>query len=251
MSESRQCPENERLVGLLYEELEAADRDQIERHLASCESCRREIDELRGVRRQLQAWSPPSDGIDLAVVPARELRWARRWAPAVGLAAAAVLVLAVGAAVANVEVRVGPGEVVIRTGWFGSEPEPAPTPVAAAVDEPWRAEVAAVERRLRAALEAEQRAALRAAPAPDVGARPVSGAALDRRVRSLIAESEGKQQRELALRMAQLTRELAAQRRSDLVRIERGLGQLEGTAGAEAAQQRELLNYLVRVSQRR
>jgi hypothetical protein len=35
------------------------------------------------------------------------------------------------------------------------------------------------------------------------------------------------------------------------VRIEYGLGQLEGATGAEVARQRELLNYLVTVSQRR
>ncbi|MBI3263529.1 MAG: hypothetical protein HYZ58_10320, partial [Acidobacteria bacterium] len=45
-------------------------------------------------------------------------------------------------------------------------------------------------------------------------------------------------------------REFEAQRRVDLTRIEQGFGRLEGVTGQEAARQRELLNYLVRVSQR-
>ena len=58
-------------------------------------------------------------------------------------------------------------------------------------------------------------------------------------------------ERELALRVSQVTTDVESQRRADLVRIEQNMGQIEGLTGAEAARQRELLNYLVRVSQRR
>jgi hypothetical protein len=69
-------------------------------------------------------------------------------------------------------------------------------------------------------------------------------------VRSLVDESERRQQRELALRLAQVVRDYDAQRQSDLVRIEQSFGQIESLTGQEAARQREITNYLVRASQR-
>jgi hypothetical protein len=66
----------------------------------------------------------------------------------------------------------------------------------------------------------------------------------------MIDESEQRQRRELALRSAELVRDFDAQRNVDLARIERTLGQMDGTTGVEVAQQRQMLNYLMRVSQR-
>ena len=71
-----------------------------------------------------------------------------------------------------------------------------------------------------------------------------------RRVRALLEESERKQQRELALRVAQVIRDVNAQREADLVKIDRSLGLIQNNTGVEAMKQRELLNYLVRVSQK-
>ena len=70
-------------------------------------------------------------------------------------------------------------------------------------------------------------------------------------VRALVAESEQRQQKELALRLSQVLTDVESQRRSDLVRIEQNMGQIEGFTGQEAVRQRELLNYLMRVSQHR
>ena len=72
-----------------------------------------------------------------------------------------------------------------------------------------------------------------------------------RQLRALIEESERRQQRELALRLTDVVRDFDAQRRADLVRIEQNMGQIEGLTGAEALRQRQLLDYLVRVSQQR
>ena len=69
------------------------------------------------------------------------------------------------------------------------------------------------------------------------------------RMRALLAESEQRQQRELALRVAQLQRDFDGQRVSDLKRIQDNLGQLGGWTGAEVARQRDVLNYLLRVNQ--
>ena len=68
------------------------------------------------------------------------------------------------------------------------------------------------------------------------------------RVADLIKQSERRQQQELALRLAQFGRDLEVQRRSDLVRINQGFGQFEGRAGAEIARQRQMLDYIMRVS---
>ena len=69
------------------------------------------------------------------------------------------------------------------------------------------------------------------------------------RVRTLIEESEQRQQRELALRTAELVRDFDSQRRIDLAQIQRNFGQIEGLTGAEVREQREMLNYLIRASQ--
>jgi hypothetical protein len=138
----------------------------------------------------------------------------------------------------------------VRTGW--SQPAPAPAPVAAAAPTPWRDDVAALEQQLRAEFRAEQASLLArtAAPPAPRTASPVSDEEIVQRVRAMIDESERRQQRELALRVGDLMRELDTQRRADLVKIDRSLGVLQNNTGVEVMKQRELLNYLVRVSQK-
>ncbi len=58
------------------------------------------------------------------------------------------------------------------------------------------------------------------------------------RVRSMIDQSEQRQQRELALRLSQLNSEVDAQHQADLLRIQQNFGQ----------QQEDVMNYLVRTS---
>jgi hypothetical protein len=71
------------------------------------------------------------------------------------------------------------------------------------------------------------------------------------RVRTLIEESERRQQRELALRTAQVVRDFDSQRQADLAQIQSSFGQIEGLTGAEVREQRQMLDYLIRVSQQR
>jgi hypothetical protein len=66
-----------------------------------------------------------------------------------------------------------------------------------------------------------------------------------RRMRELLAQSETKQQGELALRIAQVLRDVDAQRVEDLKRIQQGLRGIEATVTAEAAGHRELTNYIL------
>ena len=74
-----------------------------------------------------------------------------------------------------------------------------------------------------------------------------------RRVRALVDESERRQQRELALRLAEAVREVNAQRQADLVRIDRNIGAMQNNTGREMLRQRnEMLNYVsFRTSSRR
>jgi chorismate mutase len=65
------------------------------------------------------------------------------------------------------------------------------------------------------------------------------------RVRDLLSQSESRQQRELALRIAQVLRDVDAQRTADLARIQQGMGRIDAMTNADAAAHRELANYLI------
>ena len=108
-----------------------------------------------------------------------------------------------------------------------------------------RADLEALERRLGAALTELRAETADAMSAPS----GISETQMLARVRALLEESEQRQQRELALRTAQLVRDFDAQRQVDLAQIQRNLGQIDGLTGAEVREQRQMLNYLMRVSE--
>ncbi len=119
----------------------------------------------------------------------------------------------------------------------------------------WRAELAALESRLREELATRDAALARAG---DTGASTTRGSGpmlvaltpeMRRQIQTMIDESEVRQQRNLALRVAEVTRDFDLARRSDLLRIQQGLGRVEGRSEAEAARTRDLMNYIMRVSQ--
>ena len=66
-----------------------------------------------------------------------------------------------------------------------------------------------------------------------------------KRVRELLAQSESRQQGELALRIAQVIRDVDAQRVADLTRIQQGLGRIDATVTAEAARHTDLTNFIL------
>ncbi len=261
------CNDKTQLVAYLYGEIGEADRDAVEAHLADCQACTDEVASLESVRVGLTSWQPPDANLGFRIVrdavPVTPAWWrAHAWAPA---ALAAGLVLAVGAAMANVEVQVANGGITLRAGWShaplptarpGSQSAgtaatataPAAAPVPAGVSE---AEV----HKMLAAFETRLRANLAAAPRQTAASTPASAVSFDRQqmvqqMRTLVDESERRQQRELALRLADVVQDFDAQRRTDLVHIERGFGQIESLAGQQAASQRAITNYLVRASQR-
>ena len=57
-----------------------------------------------------------------------------------------------------------------------------------------------------------------------------------------------RQQRVLATRMAELTRDFDAQRRVDLAAIDQGMARLQNTSGAEVRQYRDLIQRMYRAT---
>lgn len=254
MTVDMRCQDKERLIAYLYGEDSQGEREGVEAHLAACGECAAEVDGLRATRGQLAEWSAPEVDLGFRLVrgPAPSERAAGWRVPAwAALPAAAALVLAAGAAIANLEVRYGGDGLTIRSGWQRTLPATAPAPVVASApgfppDDAWREALAETERRLREEFAAAASPAV-ARPAAAAVATPPSR--LDRaQIQELIDASERRQQRELALRIAEVVRDFEAQRRADLVQIDENLGQIEGLT---AARQREVMNYLVRVAEGR
>src|SRR4051794_24499843 len=119
----------EQLVGYLYGELDAAERNEFDAHLTTCAECHAEVVDLRGTRQHLTTWAPPQPefnfhivrGAAPAVPPRRRFAFVPQWAMA---AAASLLVLAGAAALAHVELQYGPGGFVVRTGWASAAVQP-------------------------------------------------------------------------------------------------------------------------------
>jgi hypothetical protein len=100
------------------------------------------------------------------------------------------------------------------------------------------------------ALEQRLRNELRSAT-PVQAARPAANdAEILRKVRSLIDETERRQQRELALRLAQAISDVNVARQADLRRVDVTLNRVENNLGVEVAKNRQSMQYLMRVNQR-
>ena len=251
---------DETIVAFLYDELEPDQRRDFNAHLLTCTVCRDEVAGLRAVRTQLARWEPPALTSLQSPVPAtsRSAWW--QAVPAWAQVAAALLFLGVSAGIANLDVRYDQNGLNITTGW--SRPasslasdrqggrQPASTKLVtdqSTTSAPWRADLAALERQLRTELRASQ--ALSPA-AQAVRAASSSDAETLRRVRVLLDESEKRQQRELALRIAEVVRDVDTQRKADLRNIDHTLGLVRNDLGVEVMKQRQSLNLLYRASQR-
>lgn len=253
------CGDNEALVGYMYDEGEPGERAAIAAHVATCASCAEELAGLGATREGLAAWTPPDVPLGFRIVsePAASasrpdvLRfderrqavpadgaWWQRPMPAWAQAAAAAMIFAAGLGLGALR---GGADAPANAGVATAA---APAPAAASTVS--TQDLRALEQRLRAEMQQARPASATAAAAP-LGAG--SGLTVQQ-VQALIADSEQRQQRELTLRTAEVIRDFDTQRRGDLARIQQTLGRLEGTTGAEAEQQRQMLNYLMRVSQR-
>ena len=263
MSSPSSCGNKEALVAYLYGECDAVELDAFEAHLLTCLTCATEVREMRGVRLALGEWAVPNAQLGFRIVneppdTARSPRWfwpVPVWAQA---AAAAVFFVAGVAAMANLEVRYGSDGLVVRTGWGSTSPGtagPADLAGTAAMPAAWRSEMQALADSLRGefARQAQRVAAAShddAAPPRLVSARSsASEAELMRRVAALIEQSEQRKDRELAVRLAQLYREVETNRRTDLARFQQGLGDIQGQTGRALTDQRDwMTNYVVRTA---
>jgi len=243
--------DKELLVGYLYDELAKPQRLAFETHLAACQECRDELSDLRTTRTRLAEWAPPEPELAFQIVrrdaprPPAPARF--RISPAWGLAAAAVLLLAVASAIANVEVRYGTDGLTMRTGWArttspASGTAAAVTPVNAAASDAVRSQIDALQQRIHA-LEtgAQDKPVLRDALAK------TNDPAVLRQVRQIVADSEARQERELALRLTQLMRDFEATRRVDLARIQASFAQVQGLTDTTILRQRAMQDQLIRV----
>jgi anti-sigma factor RsiW len=251
MTEIFQCGDNPALVGYLYGECEPAERRAIEQHLRVCLACAAEIEALGATRSQLAAWSPPdaqlgfrmvSDAPSSVMEPPPTVvdgpaRWWSRPIPAWAQAAAAALIFASGLSLGVWRGTASP------VGPVAQAPSPTARANVASVSD-----LAELEQRLRAEIDT-MRASASATPAATTQTASASEAQILARVRALIDESEQRQQRELALRTAQVVRDFDSQRRVDLQNVRSIVGQVEGSTGAEIARQQQTLQYLMRVSQ--
>src|SRR6185295_9291420 len=146
------CDERERLIGYVYDECDDGERVLIDRHLASCATCRDEIAGLRETRQDLLAWEVPDHGsVWRPFAPARLTPWYRE-VPAWALATAAGLMFMIG---------VGGGvtaQALLKPATTSAAEVQAPTlqPVAitqtASDAAALRAELNALEARMRAAM---------------------------------------------------------------------------------------------------
>ena len=247
------CDSKELLVGFLYGELDAPARCTFEVHLETCAECRDELSELRVTRGQIALWTPPEADLGFQIVrgpvaaPSPAPRF--RISPAWGLAAAALLVMAIGAAIANVEVRYGSGGLVVRTGWQHSTDATVAAQGgdgAGVTTVDWKTRTEQLDRRLR---DLERTIAER--PASPVQSAAVSGMSDDeviRRVRELLGQSETRQQRLLAARVAEITQDFDARRRVDLAAVDQGMARLQNSSGAEVRQYRDLIQRMYRAT---
>ena len=224
MNETTSCAEQDALIDFLYGEADANARARMDAHLRSCEPCADEIRELKSVRGKLEAWAPPEAELDFRVVsdapsvPASGSFWGRfRHRAAWGLAAAAVLVLAAGAAITERELEITWGETVLRLGWIHARADDATQRGVEPAAPSDRATVAAAQQQLE-----------------PPRTTPVTAAADDEALWQFV------------LQLLRDEAPLAGQRQAYLKELRRELSDFQGT-GVEPSR-RQVLDALTRVS---
>lgn len=239
------------LMAYLYGEAEPPERAALDRHLSECMICRLELAELGDIRDGLAAWATPevAEGVGgqapraalRLVEPAPRKQGWKRFADAPVWLQAAAAMLVVGAALgmANLNLTYSPADGLrVTTGWARAAEQtasakPAPAPVQAGQALPWRDDISALEQRLMQAIQAQP------------GRADTSDDALLKQVRSIVQDSDRRQQNELLLRVSELAKELQVQRQGDLQRIDQMFGVVQNRAGMQVRQQEQRFNELV------
>ena len=249
------------LVAYLYDDLDGGARAHVEQHLRACDECRDELAAMRAVRADLLTWTPPAPELAFRIVADRAadnvLRpdvpaWRRWFTPAAAFAAAAMLVLAASAGLARIEIRHGADGWTLRTGASYNTPADTARVAFAARDVNLPADdgmLATLDRRISALESAvHETSGLRNA---SLRSARSSNDEILKVVRDLLAQSETRQKGELALRIAQVIRDVDAQRVADLNRVQQGIGRIDATVADEAAAHRELMSYILTSSKQK
>ena len=104
----------ENLLTFFYGECEEGEQERIKEHVAACATCRRELDALASTQALLRAWPDESPHLDLTFVGAEVPR--RRFRLMAGLAAVAVVALALFLAWPEFELSYRAGELDLKWG---------------------------------------------------------------------------------------------------------------------------------------
>lgn len=220
------CNEREKLIGYLYDEVDANERRSVEAHLATCETCREELSGFRSVRQDLLAWDVPAhESVWKPFVTSRpQPVW--RQTPVWAMAAAAMLVFAIGGAggfagralAARSETPVQVAAIPVTV--------PTVQPVATASLE----ELRAIQTRLA---DLERAATVRNASVSAVSMTATSDAATLAKIEQLIRESEGRSNNRLRQQILAIVGELQSQRLADRATFDQKLNdaqaQINGT----------------------
>lgn len=233
------------IVAYLYDDIEAVDRVTFETHVTTCEPCRTELADLRGVRSTLAQWAAPeSTRRSLqSPVPGLQSHW---WhaVPVWAQVAAAMLVLGVSASIANLDVRYDRAAgLSVRTGWSkpASTPAAVVVPVADSNPAPWREELAVMQAQLRKEIRAQAHGV--AAASAEAPAAALTDAEF-RRVREILDDSERKQKKDLALQLVQLQQDMYAQRQADFGQLYRAIGFVQTATNKELANQARAISLV-------
>ena len=128
----------QRLVELLYGELNAEEQQSIEKHLAGCEACRAEWDALRQSREQLNRLKVSDNPPQLDVLTilrkaaVRSEQRRRRWKRAAIMSGVVVALLLISV-IFQLQIQFHPSRIVI--GWAEI---PAEQPAALSFADPWQ-----------------------------------------------------------------------------------------------------------------
>ena len=232
-----ECSRDERLqadkMEVLYGEADMEARSRLEEHLTACPACREEMADLRRLRGDLGAWRI---GVGRRPIFAAPRRTIPGW-----LAAAAVLLLAAGAALglSGSEAGFEDGRPFLRLGRTAA----------------LRGALDAQEARAlaRARRHEEEIAALRTAL--ESALRYADGEALlahvDARIEERARRSEERQAKELRDAFAEWTARAETQRRIDLARVAAGLSYLDGRQGRQLARTNELMGFVIEAASQR
>jgi anti-sigma factor RsiW len=254
----------EQLVTYVYEELGGSERAEFEHHLSECAECREELAELRGARYQLASWAPPQPEFNFHIVrgaaapvmplaPRRRLAFVPQWALS---AAAALLLIAGAAAVANLEVRYGQDGLIVRTGWMKSPVAAVPaSTLAPATGQPQAVPAGATSEQLRGDIDAlaarlQDIEQTYGAQLARLGA-PARAAITVPELRKILAELESRQRTEMALQVAQVWKDFNAARVTDFTRLQDVVSRAQGVTNQQLRQHRDSIETLYRTASQR